>query len=120
MESKELTRRAFLERAAALGGVALSASLVMACKPKESAGGEKGGAAGGGDKAAAGCTDVSGLTDAEKATRNSLKYVDKSTDPAKNCGNCSLFVAGEPCGTCSVVKGPIAAAGNCTAWAPKS
>lgn len=117
MESKELTRRAFLERAAALGGVAMGASLIMACKPKESAGGEKGG---GGDSAAKGCTDVSGLTDAEKATRNSLKYEDKSSDPAKNCANCSLFVAGEPCGTCTVVKGPIAAAGNCTAWAPKS
>ena len=70
---------------------------------------------------AAGCTDVSGLTDAEAQLRTSLQYVDETPDPEKPCDGCALFVApesGDGCGTCTLIKGPIAAAGYCSSWAP--
>lgn len=70
--------------------------------------------------AATGCTDVSGLSDGDKKAREGLKYVDVTTIAEKNCANCQLYVAaaaGASCGTCKVVKGPIAPKGYCTAWA---
>jgi hypothetical protein len=65
------------------------------------------------------CTDISGLTDEEKKTRIANHYVDDSTMEGKECDNCSFFsqpVAGNPCGTCQIVKGPIDPDGYCTAW----
>ena len=118
MKDERLSRRDFLEKAATVGAVTFGVSLIAACQPNKAGGEEP--KAGGGDAKAADCTDVSALSDADKATRTSLKYEDKSTDPAKNCANCSLFQPGSPCGGCAVVKVPIAAEGNCTAWAPKA
>ena len=68
------------------------------------------------------CTDVSGLTDAEKNMRTTLKYVAKSPEAEKNCVNCGLWVepeAGAECGGCQVVKGPIHPEGYCTSWVAK-
>ena len=122
MKTTELTRRAFLEKAAAAGALTLGASLIAACKPNEGAdkGGDAKPADKPADKPAAGCTDVSALTDAEMANRNALKYVDKSPDPAKNCSGCALYTPGSPCGGCTVIKGPIAPDATCTAFAPKA
>ena len=107
-----LDRRTFLERAAALGAAASAFGVLAACdgggsRPKTRP------KAGGG-----GCSDLSGLTDAELAAREKLGYVDVSKVQGKLCSNCSLYEVKKPCNGCKVIKGPIAASGYCTAWAP--
>lgn len=116
MSENKMTRRELLARAAAVGVVAVGAgSLLAACKSEGGAGGAAAPAA----PAAASCDDVSALAEADKKTREGLKYVSKTPDPAKRCDGCSLYVPGSPCGGCKVVKGPIAAEGWCSAFAPK-
>ena len=68
-----------------------------------------------------GDTQLSGLSDADRSARGVLKYQDQSPEPAKNCANCLQFVAAAEgqCGTCKVVKGPVAPQGYCTTWAAK-
>ncbi len=70
--------------------------------------------------AADACSDLSGLTELDIKMRNeTLKYVTTSPDPAKRCDNCKFWVAeaeGQPCGTCTLVKGPIHPAGYCISW----
>lgn len=99
----ELNRRQFLERAALIGaGIGLGA-LAVGCN------------SGGG---APSCNDTSGMAPADITTRTANGYVDRSTIAAKNCANCSLFTAGGEgqCGSCTVVRGPIAAEGYCNLW----
>jgi hypothetical protein len=125
MMKSEITRRNFLEKTAYTAAATLTLGYLLAgCKSE----GDAGAAKGAGDtkkQAASGdfsCTDVSGLSDADKATRESLKYVDKTPDPAKPCDACALYTqptGGAQCGGCTVVKGPIHPKGYCTAWAPK-
>jgi hypothetical protein len=130
MSDEKLNRRDFFRRAAAIGAsVAGAGMLLSACKDGGGGGAKSGAESGGGDKAAKGgdkagsgeltCTDTSGLTDAEKKTRESLKYVDKSPKPDQNCKNCKLYT--EPknegeCGGCTVVAGPIHPKGYCISW----
>lgn len=68
------------------------------------------------------CTDTTGLTEADLATRTATQYVDAATDPAKKCSACMLYVAGAQgaCGTCSAVKGPINPDGSCTTWVARA
>lgn len=101
-----LSRREMLRRSLAIVGAAVSAGMALtACGDKELT-----------------CTDVSSLTDAEKQLRASLGYVDRTTVPAKRCGNCNFFTAGQAnaCGTCKVLKGPVHPQGNCRSWALKA
>jgi hypothetical protein len=67
------------------------------------------------------CTDTAGLTPVEVTTRTqTLAYADKSAEPAKTCAKCQLFKpAGDGCGTCTVIKGPINPGGSCKSFAPK-
>lgn len=67
------------------------------------------------------CSDEAGLSAPDAATRKSLMYVDRASDPAKRCEQCMLYKPAAPdaCGGCSVVKGPIHPAGSCSAWAKK-
>lgn len=125
MDNK-LSRRKFIENAVLGAGATLTMGyLIAGCKPSEQAGGaapEKGAAPAkaGGEFS---CDDVTGLSDADKATRTSLQYVDKTPDPAKPCDGCALYTqsaAGAQCGGCTVVKGPIHPKGYCSAWAPKA
>jgi hypothetical protein len=70
-----------------------------------------------------GCTDLTGLTDGEKAARAALQYTDRSLQNDKRCDVCSFYqAAGDPaaCGGCQLVKGPIHPKGYCTAFAPKT
>lgn len=64
------------------------------------------------------CTNTSGLSAADAATRTNLRYVDQSTDASKKCSRCQLFQAAAPgqCGGCTLVKGPINPDGTCTAF----
>ncbi|MBL7977125.1 MAG: high-potential iron-sulfur protein [Bacteroidetes Order II. Incertae sedis bacterium] len=108
---EKLNRRDFLFKAAMVGAVAPAlAGTLAAC-------------GGGGDTAAAGCNDTTGLAPADITMRQTLKYVDVTTDPTKACDGCQLYIAatgGAACGKCSVVKGPIAPKGYCTSWVKKA
>jgi len=66
------------------------------------------------------CSDLSGLSAADRETRITLAYRSETLIPAKRCDNCHFWQAppaGEDCGTCTVVKGPITAGGYCNSWA---
>lgn len=146
-ENEKLSRREFLWRASVIGAAAAGgAGFLSSCKKGGGGGGaekekksesepkeepeskpkEKEG--GGSEKTAQkggdlDCTDTSGLKDSEIKTRESLKYVDKSTKPDKTCANCNLYEAPDSegsCGGCSVVPGPINPAGYCNSWVKKS
>ncbi len=124
MENKDLTRRDFLLRASVLGAAAVGGSSVLAaCGGKESAPAQAPPAASETPAtAAAGCNDLTGLTDQEKQMRTALKYVDVTPEAAKRCDNCQLYIepeGGAPCGGCKILKGPVAPAGYCTSWAAK-
>jgi hypothetical protein len=68
------------------------------------------------------CTDTTGLSPTDVTVRTSLAYVDNSVEPGKTCSNCQQFIAnaaGNACGTCKVVKGPINPAGYCKSYVAK-
>lgn len=69
------------------------------------------------------CTDVSALSEAEKAARSALQYTDKSPKPNERCENCMHFqppASAGQCGGCAIIKGPVHPQGYCTAWVPKA
>lgn len=107
---QSLNRREFLTRlglsAVAVGAVAS----LTGCDKKEGG-------------AAAKCDDTTGLDDGSKATRTSLKYVDKSTEAGKECKLCQQFVepaGGAACGGCKLFKGTVSPAGYCSGFAAKA
>jgi hypothetical protein len=119
MSDKELSRRSFLVRSALFGSAALgSGTLLAAC-----GGGAEGPApADTGAESASVCNDLTGLTDAEKEMRTTLKYLEVSDTPDKLCDNCQLWIPAEEgaaCGGCQIIKGPIAPKGSCASWAAK-
>jgi hypothetical protein len=99
-----LTRRTVLARAVLLPLATTLSGALSACSREPS------------------CNDTSGLSPDDVRTRTELAvYVERSPDPAKRCDRCVQFVAGaaNACGTCKVVKGPIAPGGTCKLFAPK-
>ncbi len=113
MIDKKLTRRGILKSAVVGASASFVGFALMSCTKK-------------GDSAQAAeltCTDVSGLTSAEKTARTGLKYVEKSTIADKTCDNCQLYVAAKgpnACGTCQIMKGPIHPQGYCISWVKKA
>jgi len=67
------------------------------------------------------CTDLSGLTDAQKALRGKFAYTDTSADPKKQCVACVQWVPALPnaCGGCKVLPGPVHPEGTCSLFAGK-
>ena len=107
----EISRRSFIRHAVELSALGIGAGLVLTACGK-----------GGAGSAATGCNDTTGLDDAAKGFRTSNNYMEASTDPAKTCETCQLWVvpaAGAACGGCSVIKGPINAKGTCNLYAKK-
>lgn len=127
MKNKDFSRRDFLLKASALGAVAIGGSSVLAACGGKEGGSETPAAAPAAPQAApktaaAGCNDLTGLTDQEKQMRTALQYVDATPIAEKRCDNCQLYVVPEgdsPCGGCKILKGPVAPAGYCTSWAAK-
>ncbi len=116
-----LSRRAFLGRAAALGGVSV---FLAACGGGESgnqAGTESGAAAGGeSGVVAAECEGYDQLTEQALQTRQTLGYVDVSPQEGKYCHNCRFYnqpEGGAACGGCQLFPGPVAPNGYCNSWA---
>lgn len=68
------------------------------------------------------CSDISGLTAEEAATRTNLEYVQQSPHgEEKNCINCRFYTGNESqCGSCTLVKGPINPQGYCKSWVVKA
>lgn len=123
-EKTPLNRREFLERAALLGAVTIGAgSILAACESDTSSPASTEGAAAGGEETIS-CNDAAATADlsaAELATRTNNNYVDQTTNPEQRCDNCSLYTqpaAGQTCGGCSVVAGPINPGGWCSIWVP--
>ena len=124
MSEQQHSRRDFLLRLSALGAMG---TVMAACGGGESgqtATPEPAAPAAPEPTADAGCTDLSGLSDADRAQseqmRTSLGYIEETADAAKRCDNCALWVAaeeGSSCGGCTLIKGPIAPAGFCNSWA---
>lgn len=68
------------------------------------------------------CSDVNGLSDAEKSARSALQYADRSPQANKRCEICALYQPASEasqCGGCQIVKGPIHPKGYCTAFVAK-
>jgi hypothetical protein len=69
------------------------------------------------------CTDLSGLSEADKETREMYEYVGYSPYEDKSCSNCNLYIPpekGNECGGCQVVKGPINPLGHSSQWIAKA
>ncbi len=65
------------------------------------------------------CSDLSGLTDAEKQVRTTFEYVAETNIEGKRCDNCQFWIkpTGDAyCGGCQIIKGPINPKGYCNQW----
>lgn len=123
----QVSRKDFLKKCFGAAGVLLGgAALVSSCnsgsesKPAETVKPPKSMV----DQPAAtsACNDMSGVAPEEMKKRETLKYVEKSSDPTKHCSICQLYVAptdGQTCGGCSLFKGPVAADASCLSFAAK-
>ena len=125
MNTKDISRRDFIQRLSLFGVAGVGASMLAACGGGEQQAPAAETPAEEPATAAEGftCTDTSGLTEQELTMRNeTFMYVDTSTEEGKTCDNCALYVAaaeGQQCGTCTIIKGPIHPDGYCTSWAAK-
>jgi len=100
--SKELPRREALRHLAVFSAAVILPASLLACSKKTS------------------CLDVTGLSSDEITQRNTTAaYVDESPDVSKYCDHCVQFVAGQGCGSCKIVKGPINPQGSCKLFVAK-
>ncbi len=118
LTEQTVDRKKFLHYTAAVGA-GLGLVYLAACKKKAA------------DEAmetapsapASACGDVSTLSPEDKTLREnmvkSLQYTEKSTMADKHCSNCQFFQTGSPCGTCTLIKGPISSEGYCSSWSAK-
>lgn len=71
-----------------------------------------------GQGAAATCYDPASLPPGQAELRESLEYIDVSTDPARRCDHCA-FASFEnaSCGSCQIFSGgPISPGGVCSSF----
>lgn len=115
-----LNRRIFLRLAgllglgAALGSAACGGDSAESSQAKQTIDRAKAAAAD-----AARCTDLSDLTDDQRALRDSFGYVDLSDDPDLECLGCEFWTAapfGGLCGGCTLMAGPIHPKGTCDSY----
>jgi hypothetical protein len=119
-----LTRKEFLERIFIAGfGIAGAGSVLSSCgKTEEKAAETAPQKTQMPEQMADPCTDLTGLTQAEKEVRTTFEYVPHSTIPEKLCDNCQFWLVpeeGSPCGGCQIIKGPINPKGYCKQWVIK-
>ena len=58
-----------------------------------------------------------------ESLRSSLNYVATAPDPASSCAHCAFFTAdraGDACGMCKIMGGPIDSTGHCDSFSPPS
>jgi hypothetical protein len=104
---EKLSRRDLLQKSAAFGVLALAGAGVAACS-KDAARGPS-------------CNDTTGLSASDTMVRQSLGYIDVSTEPGKTCVGCQQYLPTTPstCGTCKVLRGPISPNGYCKSFVAK-
>ena len=68
------------------------------------------------------CYDPASLPLSLKNRRNSLGFVEHSSDAKRRCGLCAFFQASPgDCGSCQLLSGgPVTAAGLCNSFAAKA
>jgi hypothetical protein len=118
-----LNRKEFLERISMLCiGVVGAGTVFTSCGKKEEPEAKTETPAAAEKQVEDPCGDLSGLTEDEKAIRDTFKYVAQSPDPNKLCTNCQFWSVpkeGENCGGCQIIKGPINPDGYCNQWLQK-
>lgn len=141
-KNDSVSRRRFIQSLSLAGLVGLGGSVLTACGGSgdaDTSGSDAGASDAGASDAGASssdagtvtaeadCSDLSGLTDAQKSQREtmaqSLQYVEESPEAEKNCANCALYKQPESdgeCGGCQLFPGPVYANGYCNSWAPKA
>ena len=58
-----------------------------------------------------------------ESLRTSLNYVATAPDLASSCAHCAFFTAepaGDACGMCKIMGGPIDSTGHCDSFSPPS
>ena len=111
-EQNNVSRRAFIQRLTIFGaaGTAIS-SVLVGCGGGEGSGTET--------ATAEVCYDPEALPEAQQQLYESLQYVEQSTTEGQYCDNCLQWQpaqAGETCGGCQVLPGPVHPQGWCSAW----
>jgi hypothetical protein len=113
---KKIDRRNFIKSSVVLSFSGLGAvTFLSGCGNKKEEPGEA-------KESSEPCSDLNGLTAAEKESRELYRYVPDSPHEDKKCHLCNYFIpptGNAPCGTCQVVKGPINPDGYCTSWVKK-
>lgn len=73
------------------------------------------------EAAALDCSNPPGVTDAQRAVRTNLGYVDATPDASKACVLCNFYqpAATGQCGGCTLNMGPVNPAGSCNSFAPR-
>lgn len=107
MDSKKLTRRAVLERGAALGLVVIGAGAGLS-------------ACGGGELD---CSSPMGLTPEQRTQRQALAYVDRTPNPTQRCEVCNFYTAPtqpNTCGGCTLNLGPVHPQGYCSSFVARA
>ena len=122
--SDKMNRREFVQRAGVIGLAGAAAVILPGCtgEKAEELGAKPHGAVQAAREAADPCSDVSHLTPDETATRTTFKYEPLAKDPTKLCVTCNFWIPdpeGGPCGTCTLVKGPVHPKGSCMSWVEK-
>ena len=117
-EENLISRRTFVQHLGFVGtGVVF---FLSACTSEQQSGkGENGSSSS--THAVGPCSDLSELTEAEVQAREELDYVSDSPHPDQVCENCQFWIvpeAGQECGGCVVIKGPVHPKGFCNSWAP--
>lgn len=104
------SRREFLGRAMVGLAVVGVGGVVAACGGDEP------------EPASLDCSNPPGLTDAQRAVRTNLGYVEATTDATKACLLCNFYTAAAPgqCGECTLNMGAVNPAGSCNSFAPRA
>ncbi|MFM6930697.1 MAG: twin-arginine translocation signal domain-containing protein [Novosphingobium sp.] len=66
------------------------------------------------------CADPASLSAAQKSLRNSLEFVEVSTEAAKRCGLCAFYQAKGDCGTCQILSSQVRSTSVCSSFAAKA
>lgn len=104
----QITRRHIVRQLLSLGvGLIILPNLLTACENSTSDA----------PQTEIACNDISKWAD--EPTRQSTNYTTNSPHTDRNCANCQFFKMNKndsSCGSCEVVKGPIAPEAFCNVW----
>ena len=114
MENKQYSRRKFINECFSAGSMFVGAAIIFdSCNSNKSVEkAEKKNQS----RSEHSCDDLSNVSAAEIEKRQKFGYINKSPDPDRSCGNCTLHippVSDKDCGGCLLFKGPVNTDGYC-------